>query len=70
MYHREPGGAVVEHYTDMERIYDDGRARSGRWAADDPCWLGRWAPAAPSGLRDLGLPPRPAAGQATVEGRP
>jgi catechol-2,3-dioxygenase len=59
VYHREPSGAVVEHYTDMERIYDDGRARSGHWAADDPRWLSRWAPAAPAGgLRELGLPPR------------
>jgi catechol 2,3-dioxygenase len=59
VYHREPSGAVVEHYTDMERIYDDGRARSGRWAADDPRWLSRWAPAALTGaFRELGLPPR------------
>jgi catechol-2,3-dioxygenase len=59
VYHREPSGAVVEHYTDMERIYDDGRSRSGRWAADDPRWLSRWAPATLTpALRDLGLPPR------------
>jgi len=59
VYHREPSGAVVEHYTDMERIYDDGRSRSGHWAADDPRWLSRWAPATLTGaLRDLGLPPR------------
>lgn len=36
VYHRDPGGAVVEHDTDMERIYDDGRSRSDHWAADDP----------------------------------
>lgn len=59
VYHREPSGAVVEHYTDMERIYDDGRARGGRWASDDPRWLSRWSPAALSGsFRELGLPPR------------
>ena len=59
VYHREPCGAVVEHNTDMERIYDDGRARSGRWAADDPRWLSRWAPAAlPGTFRELGVPPR------------
>jgi catechol 2,3-dioxygenase len=70
VYHREPSGAVVEHYTDMERIYDDGRSRTGRWAADDPRWLSRWAPAAlPGDLRDLGLPPRLARGEAGVEGR-
>ena len=64
VYHRDPSGAVVEHYTDMERIYDDGRARSGRWAADDPRWLSRWAPAVVFGeLRDLGLPPRLAQGE-------
>jgi hypothetical protein len=62
VYHREPSGAVVEHYTDMERIYDDGRHRSGRWAADDPRWLSRWAPppALFGEMRDLGLPPHPA----------
>jgi catechol 2,3-dioxygenase len=71
VYHREPSGAVVEHYTDMERIYDDGRSRSGQWAADDPRWLSRWAPAALSGaLRDLGLPPRLARGEANPKGRP
>jgi len=69
VYHREPSGAVVEHYTDMERIYDDGRPRSGRWPADDPRWLSRWAPAAPSGLRNLGLPPRPAQGTAGAGGQ-
>jgi catechol-2,3-dioxygenase len=60
VYHREPSGAVVEHYTDMERIYDDGRERSGHWAADDPRWLSRWARGGgfPAGYRDLGLPPR------------
>lgn len=59
VYHRDPSGVVVEHYTDMERIYDDGRARSGRWAADDPRWLSRWAPAALTGdFRELGLPVR------------
>jgi catechol 2,3-dioxygenase len=60
VYHREPSGAVVEHYTDMERIYDDGRPRSGRWAADDPRWLSRWAPppALFGEIRDMGLPPR------------
>jgi catechol 2,3-dioxygenase len=59
VYHREPSGAVVEHYTDMERIYDDGRYRSGHWAADDGRWLSRWARGGiPEGFRDLGLPPR------------
>jgi catechol-2,3-dioxygenase len=59
VYHREPSGAVVEHYTDMERIYDDGRFRSGHWAAEDPRWLSRWARGGgfPRGYRDLGLPP-------------
>jgi catechol-2,3-dioxygenase len=57
VYHRDPSGVVVEHYTDMERIYDDGSPRSGRWAADDPRWLSRWAPAALTGdFRELGLP--------------
>lgn len=61
VYHREPSGAVAEHYADMERIYDDGRYRRGWWAADDPRWLSRWAPGgAPTGYRELGLPPRPA----------
>jgi catechol 2,3-dioxygenase len=69
VYHREPSGAVVEHYTDMERIYDDGRSRSGRWTADDPRWLSRWAPAMLSGaLRDLGLPPRLAPDEAASLG--
>jgi catechol-2,3-dioxygenase len=59
VYHREPSGAAVEHYTDMERIYDDGRSRSGRWDAGDPRWLSRWAPAAPAAaLGTAGLPPR------------
>ncbi|MBO0690503.1 MAG: VOC family protein [Candidatus Dormibacteraeota bacterium] len=61
VYHREPSGAVAEHYADMERIYDDGRYRRGWWAADDPRWLSRWGPAgAPPGYRELGLPARPA----------
>lgn len=62
VYHVEPSGAVVEYYTDMERIYDD-RHRSGRWEADDPRWLSRWARASISGeYRQLGLPPRVAEG--------
>jgi catechol 2,3-dioxygenase len=59
VYHLEPSGAVVEHYTDMERIYDDGLSRSGRWEADDPRWLSRWSRGGlAGGYRDLGLPPR------------
>jgi catechol 2,3-dioxygenase len=59
VYHREPSGAVAEHYADMERIYDDGRYRRGWWAADDPRWLSRWAPGgAPAEFRELGLAAR------------
>jgi catechol 2,3-dioxygenase len=41
MYHREPSGLVVEHYTDMQRIVDD-RWQPRTWSLDDYRYLNLW----------------------------
>lgn len=40
-YHVAPNGAVIELYTDMERIYDKEREEVV-WDADDAYWFNQW----------------------------
>lgn len=60
-YYREPGGAVVELYTDLEQIYDDARPPI-EWDPDDHGWFTRWANWRPEDFRSHGVFPaeRPA----------
>lgn len=53
-YFKDPAGAVVEYYTDMEHIFDDGFVPR-TWTDDR--WFTRWAPDRPADFRSHGLPP-------------
>lgn len=61
VYYKEPGGAIVELYTDLEQIYDDSRPPI-EWDPDDHRWFTRWADWRPDDFRSHGIPPaaRPA----------
>ncbi|MGH2939609.1 MAG: VOC family protein [Solirubrobacterales bacterium] len=41
MYHQEPSGAIVEYYTDMQRIVNE-RWEARRWDMDDYRWNNKW----------------------------
>lgn len=60
-YYREPSGAVVELYTDLEQIYDDARPPI-EWDSEDHGWFSRWVDWRPSDFRAHGVFPaeRPA----------
>lgn len=60
-YFKEPSGAVVELYTDLEQIYDDSRPPI-EWDPDDHGWFTRWADWRPDDFRSHGVFPaeRPA----------
>lgn len=55
-YFAEPGGSVIELYTDMEQIYDDNRPPH-HWTQDDNRWFSRWAPFLPERFREFGMFP-------------
>lgn len=55
-YFAEPGGSVIELYTDMEHIYDDNRPPK-LWTTDDGRWYSRWGVYLPAEFRDFGMPP-------------
>lgn len=55
-YYLEPTGNVVEMYTDLELIWDKGRA-AVRWDADDLLWINQWDGYVPAQVPDLGLAP-------------
>jgi catechol 2,3-dioxygenase len=55
-YFREPSGAVVELYTDMEQIYDADRPPI-RWESDDMRWFNQWSDYRPDGFRLHGIMP-------------
>jgi catechol-2,3-dioxygenase len=57
-YFPEPGGSVVEYYTDMEHIYDEVTFQPRTWDSQDRRWVALWAPGRPEGFRDYGLVPR------------
>jgi catechol 2,3-dioxygenase len=58
-YFRDPAGAVIELYTDMERIEDD--AEPGHWDPTDNRWYSLWTDFRPPNFRDYGVPPAPPA---------
>ena len=60
-YFKEPSGAIVELYTDLEQIYDDSRPPI-EWDADDHGWFTRWVDWRPEDFRSHGVFPaeRPA----------
>jgi len=55
-YYIEPTGAVIELYTDMELIQDDGRP-ARLWDEDDLYWINQWDGQVPPGILDHGIPP-------------
>ncbi|WP_029145906.1 VOC family protein [Microbacterium luticocti] len=55
-YFAEPGGSVVELYTDMEHIYDPHRP-ANTWPTEDGRWYNRWGVYIPAEFRDYGIPP-------------
>jgi catechol-2,3-dioxygenase len=58
-YFVDAADLVVEFYTDMVRIEDEGTYVPGTWDRDDPRFLSLWWQAVPQGLREHGLPPAP-----------
>jgi catechol 2,3-dioxygenase-like lactoylglutathione lyase family enzyme len=66
MYHIAPAGYVVEHFADLQRIYDDAAHRALDWSLD-PFWVNQWGPPPPDDFieRGIGL----AAPRATVAAR-
>jgi catechol 2,3-dioxygenase len=56
-YFAEPSGAVVEVYTDMEAILDEGAFNERTWTNEDPRWWSRWAKIRGPGFHEYGLPP-------------
>jgi catechol-2,3-dioxygenase len=56
VYYREPTGAVIELYTDLEMIFDPDR-EIRHWAEDDLYWINQWDGQVPAGILDLGIPP-------------
>jgi catechol 2,3-dioxygenase len=56
-YFAEPSGAVVEFYTDMEAILDEGAFNERTWTNEDPRWWSRWAKIRGPGFHEYGLPP-------------
>ncbi|MGN7861082.1 VOC family protein [Microbacterium sp. 22303] len=56
VYYVEPTGAVIELYTDLERIFDPER-EVRRWREDDLFWINQWDGQVPDGILDHGVPP-------------
>jgi catechol 2,3-dioxygenase len=57
-YFRDPAGAVIELYTDMDRIESDD-AEPGRWDPSDNRWYSLWTDFRPAGFREYGVAPAP-----------
>lgn len=55
VYYVEPTGAVIELYTDLERIFDPER-RTRVWAEEDLYWINQWDGQVPPGILDHGVP--------------
>lgn len=55
-YFKEPSGAIVELYTDLEQIYDDARPPV-EWDPNDAGWFTRWVDFRPQGFREHGVFP-------------
>ncbi|MET4783048.1 VOC family protein [Glaciihabitans sp. UYNi722] len=58
VYYLEPTGAVIELYTDLERIFDPER-QTRLWKEDDLYWINQWDGQVPPGFLDHGAPPEP-----------
>jgi catechol 2,3-dioxygenase-like lactoylglutathione lyase family enzyme len=56
IYFRDPSGAVIEVYTDLEQIYDDER-RPVDWDPRTHDWLSKWVDWRPDDFRSHGLVP-------------
>lgn len=56
VYYVEPTGAVIELYTDLERIFDPERDERV-WAEEDLYWINQWDGQVPPGILDHGIPP-------------
>lgn len=55
-YYVDPAGAVIELYTDLERIFD--KERPARiWDDTDAYWYNQWDGQFPASFLDHGLPP-------------
>jgi catechol 2,3-dioxygenase-like lactoylglutathione lyase family enzyme len=53
-YHLDAAGAMVEHYTDMQLIFDDDwEPRS--WSVEDPRTANTWGPVPQASLNDYGV---------------
>lgn len=59
VYFEDPSGAVIECYTEMQRIYDDSEYVVPEWDMDEPYWYSLWSPIRPEGFKDYGIPPLP-----------
>jgi catechol-2,3-dioxygenase len=55
-YFREPSGAVIELYTDLEQIYDDDRPAK-KWETEDMRWFNQWSDYRPDDFRTHGVLP-------------
>jgi catechol 2,3-dioxygenase len=56
-YFRDPAGAVIELFTDMERI--EGDSETKYWDPAGDRWYSFWTDFRPPDFRDLGVPPAP-----------
>ncbi len=59
VYHLDVAGALVEHYTDMQLIFDDAW-EPRRWSLADPKMGNRWGPVPETGLDAYGVGLAPA----------
>lgn len=55
-YFQDPGGSVIEYYSDMDRYYDDDFVPPV-WDETDHKWYSLWSPMIPDPWVDLGVPP-------------
>jgi catechol 2,3-dioxygenase-like lactoylglutathione lyase family enzyme len=53
-YHVAPAGYIVEHFADLQRIYDDEAHRPLDWS-QDPFWVNQWGPVPPSDFVERGI---------------
>ncbi|MGH2347517.1 MAG: VOC family protein [Chloroflexota bacterium] len=54
MYHLAPAGYLVEHFSDLQRIYDDAAHRPLDWSLD-PHWVNQWGPPPPADFVERGI---------------
>jgi catechol 2,3-dioxygenase len=54
MYHVAPAGYLVEHFADLQRIYDDEAHRPLDWSRD-PYWVNQWGPLPPDDFVERGI---------------